>query len=147
MPLRLVLDTNVWLDWLVFHDAGLTPVQSLVNQGQAEIIIDDHCDAELVRVLGYPLQKWTLDAQGQAVCIDRFRRVARRVTVAPCAGLPQCRDPDDQKFLALAAVANAWCLITKDRALLRLGRSRYRLPFHIVTPSAFPALRSVESSP
>ena len=55
MPLRLVLDTNVWLDWLVFNDAGLAPVQSLVNDGKAEIIIDADCDAELVRVLDYPL--------------------------------------------------------------------------------------------
>ena len=144
MLLRLVLDTNVWLDWLVFNDAGLAPVQSLVNDGKAEIIIDADCDAELVRVLDYPLQKWTLDAAAQAACIQRFRSIARLVSTPSVAALPQCRDPDDQKFLVLAAGTNAWCLLTKDRALLKLAKARYRLPFHIVTPANFPVLQSVE---
>ncbi len=145
MPLRVVLDTNVWLDWLVFNDAGLAPLQALVDAGKAEIIIDAECDAELVRVLNYPLQKWTLNADAQAACIRQFRSIARNVSTTPPAGLPACRDPDDQKFLLLAAGAQAWCLITKDRALLKLAKSRYRLPFHIVTPADFPALQSVES--
>jgi len=145
MPLRVVLDTNVWLDWLVFNDAGLAPLQALVSAGKAKIIIDADCVAELVRVLNYPLQKWTLDAAAQAACIQRFRSIARSVITTPPAGLPACRDPDDQKFLALAADANAWCLITKDRALLKLAKPRYCLPFHIVTPANFPALQSVES--
>ncbi len=144
MPLRLVLDTNVWLDWLVFNDAGLAPVQSLVNDGKAEIIIDADCDAELVRVLDYPLQKWTLDAAAQAACIRRFRSIARLVSATPVSGLPQCRDPDDQKFLMLAAGAEARYLLTKDRALLKLAKARYRLPFHSVTPEGFRALQSVE---
>lgn len=144
MPLRLVLDTNVWLDWLVFSDTGLEPVKSLVNEGKAEIIIDTDCDAELVRVLDYPLQKWTLDADAQAACIRRFRSIARLASAAPVPGLPQCRDPDDQKFLILAAGADAHYLLTKDHALLKLAKARYRLPFHIVTPEGFRALRSVE---
>ena len=145
MPLRLVLDTNVWLDWLVFGDATIKPIQNLVDAGKAEIIIDSECTAELVRVLGYPLQKWTLDAEAQRTCIKRFRGVARHVTASPAGILPACRDPDDQKFLILAAGCAADCLITKDRALLKLAKRRYGLPFHIVTPAKFPELPSVES--
>ena len=146
MPLQLVLDSNVWLDWLVFNDASIKPIQNLVDAGKAEIIIDADCDAELVRVLAYPLQKWTLNAEAQAACVDRFRSVARRV-IAPLepGKLPACRDPDDQKFLVLAAAAGAFCLLTKDRALLKLAKSRYALPFHIVTPAKFPELPGVES--
>lgn len=138
MPLRLVLDSNVWLDWLVFNDAALEPVRRLVNSGDAEIIIDEACDAELVRVLAYPLQKWTLDAAAQAVCVGRFRGIARMVITPPAPALPLCKDPDDQKFLVLAAGAGAYCLLTRDRALLALARRRPRLPFHIVTPADFP---------
>ena len=145
MPLRLVLDSNVWLDWLVFGDPSIRPVQNLVAAGKAEIIIDADCDAELVRVLGYPLQKWTLDAEAQASCIRRFREIARRVTSLPAGKLPVCRDPDDQKFLALAASCGAYCLITKDLALLKLAKPRYALPFHIVNPAKFPQLPGVES--
>jgi putative PIN family toxin of toxin-antitoxin system len=145
VTLRLVLDTNVWLDWLVFDDASIKPIQNLVEAGKAEIIIDPECDAELVRVLAYPLQKWTLDSEARTDCIRRFRIVARRVIAAPAGILPECRDPDDQKFLLLAAGCEAYCLITKDRALLKLARRRYDLPFHIVTPAKFPQLPGVES--
>lgn len=143
---RLVLDTNVWLDWLVFNDAGLAPVQAQVSSGQAEIIIDAACDEELVRVLGYPLQKWTLDGKAQSACISRFRSIARSVITPAVEKLPSCRDPDDQKFLVLAASAGAYCLITKDRDLLKLAKRRHALPFHIVTPAHFRALQGVESS-
>jgi predicted nucleic acid-binding protein len=135
----------VWLDWLVFNDASIKPIQNLVDAGKAEIIIDADCDAELVRVLAYPLQKWTLNAKAQTACVDRFRSVARRIIATLEPGkLPACRDPDDQKFLVLAAAAGAFCLLTKDRALLKLAKSRYALPFHIVTPANFPTLQSVE---
>lgn len=145
MPLLLVLDSNVWLDWLVFGDASIKPVQRLVDSGKAEIIIDAECDAELIRVLGYPLQKWTLDEDARTICTKRFRAIARCVAPAPAGKLPACRDPDDQKFLALASRAGAFCLLTKDRALLKLGKRRYGLPFHIVTPAQFPELPGVES--
>jgi len=147
MSLRLVLDSNVWLDWLVFNDASIKPIQDLVDAGKAEIIIDADCDAELVRVLAYPLQKWTLNPEAQVACAIRFRSVAHRVIVPPePVKLPACRDPDDQKFLVLAAAAGAFCLLTKDRALLKLAKSRYALPFHIVTPAKFPELPGVESN-
>ena len=144
MPLQLVLDSNVWLDWLVFGDLSIKPVQRLVESGKAEIIIDAECDAELVRVLAYPLQKWTLDEEAQRVRVQQFRSIARYITAAPTGTLPACRDPDDQKFLALASRAGAFCLLTKDRALLKLGKRRYGLPFHIVTPAQFPELPGVE---
>lgn len=136
-PLRLVLDTNVWLDWLVFDDPGLASLRAAVAAGDIEIIIDAPCEAELIRVLGYPLQKWTLDATGQATSLAQYRSVVRMVDTSCAAALPRCADPDDQKFLELAAGAQAGCLITKDRALLVLARRHPPLPFHIVTPAEF----------
>ena len=48
---RVVLDTNVWLDWLVFADPGVAALRDAVAGGTAEIWIDDACEAELERVL------------------------------------------------------------------------------------------------
>ena len=36
---RLVLDTNVWLDWLVFADAGVRSIQDVVARGAAHKFI------------------------------------------------------------------------------------------------------------
>ncbi len=139
--MRLVLDTNVWLDWLVFDDPGIAPLQAAVAAGHADIVIDAACEDELIRVLGYPLQKWTLDAARQSACLEHCRRLARRIGTTGSMALPRCEDPDDQKFLELAAGAHADWLITRDQALLVLARYLPPLPFHIVTPAEFAALQ------
>ena len=38
--LRLVLDTNIWLDWLMFDDPAVAPVKAAVAAGRAEIVMD-----------------------------------------------------------------------------------------------------------
>ena len=135
---RVVLDTNAWLDWLVFDDPGIGALRAAVESGRAEAWIDADCDAELERVLAYPLGRFTLDAAARAACLERCRAVARRWAAGPSAtALPRCRDPDDQKFLVLAAACGAQYLVTKDAALLELRR---RAPFAIVAPEAFPSV-------
>src|SRR5687767_9147438 len=41
---RLVLDTNVWLDWLVFEDPGIVPIRNAAGTGRVEIYIDAVCE-------------------------------------------------------------------------------------------------------
>jgi len=132
--MRLVLDTQVWLDWLVFDEPTLAGLRATLAEGRAEVVIDSACRAELERVLAYPLGR-SVDA---AACLEQCEKVAIRVEpVAPVGGLPVCRDPDDQKFLTLAAAARADCLVTRDRELLRLAR-RCESRFAILPPGAFP---------
>jgi putative PIN family toxin of toxin-antitoxin system len=146
---RIVLDTNIWLDWLVFEDGGIAHIRQLQAAGHLEIVIDAVCEAELARVLGYPFAKRTLDAKAQAAALAQCRRIATRsdaqLPLPERARLPQCRDPDDQKFLEAALAAAADVLITKDRALLDLSRRKKRqvgrtVPFRILTPEEFEQL-------
>ena len=145
--MRLVLDTNIWLDWLVFEDTGSARIRQLQAARRLEICIDAVCEAELVRVLAYPFGKRQLTGAEQATAIARCRRIATRIDAGAPAGerarLPACRDPDDQKFLEAALAAHAGWLITKDRALLDLARRRSRnlrpVPFRIATPDDFDA--------
>src|SRR6185503_16561395 len=37
---RLVLDTHVWLDWLVFDDPGIARLRNAVGTGRAQVCID-----------------------------------------------------------------------------------------------------------
>ena len=141
MALRLVLDTNVWLDWLVFRNPDVLPIKAGVRAGEAEVFMAPACAQELERVLAYPLGKATLEAGAQAECLDECRRAVRWLDGAPgenAARLPVCRDPDDQKFLELARDCSADFLVTRDRALLVFARRKYQpLPFRIVTPREF----------
>ena len=135
---RLVLDTNVWLDWLVFEDPGIVPIREAVATGAAEVYVDAACEEELARVLAQGVTKRTFNAEA---CIEECRRLARRIEASLSAPerarLPACRDPDDQKFLEAALAAGAQFLVTKDRELLALDRRRSQLPFRIVTPAGF----------
>jgi uncharacterized protein len=135
---RLVLDTNVWLDWLVFDEPALAPLREAHAAGRIEIVMDEACEMELVRVLAYDLGKHTIGAEAQAKCLESCRRVVKRVDVTAVASLPQCSDPDDQKFLQLALAAGADVLVTKDKALLELARRT--LPFRIASPHGLGAL-------
>lgn len=129
---RVVLDTHVWLDWLVFDDPSVGPIREAQAAGRIEIVIDEACEAELVRVLAYDLGKHSLDAEAQAQRIGRLSSLVTRIEWGAAEGLPRCKDPDDQKFLELAAAAGAQFLVSKDQAVLELAR-RVRA-FHIVAP-------------
>ena len=136
---RIVLDTNIWLDWLVFDDPGMSYLILAVKENRANIFIDAACEAELQRVLAYDLAKHTLAAAAQAACLAECRRIAQRIdSAAPEAErklLPRCADPDDQKFLELALAARADVLITKDHKLLELARRTKA--FRILVPRKF----------
>ncbi len=138
--LRLVLDTNVWLDWLVFDDPSMATIRATVAAGRANVFMAADCEAELERALGYDLGKRVVDV---SACLAESRRLARRiewvVEEAERTRLPACRDRDDQKFLEAALAAGAGFLVTRDRALLKLARRA--LPFRIVTPAGFAAAR------
>jgi predicted nucleic acid-binding protein len=117
------------------------PIRNALGTGRIEIYVDAVCEAELVEVLARDFARRTLDAAAQAACIAQCRRLAKRIdAAAPAvarAALPNCKDPDDQKFLDAALAAGASCLLTKDRELLALDRQRSRLPFRILTPADF----------
>jgi putative PIN family toxin of toxin-antitoxin system len=133
--MRLVLDTQVWIDWLVFDDPATHALRAALAEGHAQIFIDAPCEAELERVLGYSLGRRTLDATAQAACLSQCRRIATKVEGKPVPEMPRCRDPDDQMFLELAVTVEADYLVTRDQALLELDRRK--LAFRIVPPGRF----------
>ena len=122
--MRLVLDTNIWLDWLVFDDAAVMPLKSARDDGTVRIAINAACLEELGRVLAYP--EFKLDAATRNALFTQVRNCTYRVNTKLLSPLPRCADSDDQKFLELARDAQADWLITKDKALLGLAKKRFR---------------------
>jgi len=126
--LKLVLDTNVVLDWLVF---SVPSVQALSERQAIQVTLLTHEPAliELQRVLNYPAFK--LDHSRQQAIMARYRLLTTQPTLPDEFSLqnqqlptdfPICKDPDDQHFLALAFHAHADALVTKDKALLALRK-------------------------
>lgn len=156
-PEAAVLDTNVWLDWLVFEDPGIDPVRAQVRAGRIRLLSLARAREELAEVLardavraqaGAARRRRGLDEDG----CDPVRAIARfdalvdlRAAAGPCGLI--CRDPDDQCFLDLAVAHRARWLLTKDRALLSLARgARRHFGLEILAPLAF-AQRTADASP
>jgi len=135
----LVIDTNVVLDLLHFDDATARPLRLALEAGRVRCAASAATLDELQRVLAYP--GFALEPARQAVLFARYRALSETAqTVEGCAGLPhkgtpihyglkpvwnrmpRCSDPDDQKFIELAAAVGAQGLVSKDRAVLKLRR-------------------------
>lgn len=143
---RVVLDTNVCLDLFVFADPRCTALRVDLDRERVEAVTDAACREEWLTVLGYPAL--ALDEPARRRATAAFDACVRRVTgqAGPTPPLPRCVDPDDQKFLLLAAVAGARWLISRDRALLALApRLRRDGRFAILTPQDWVVVTNAES--
>lgn len=132
---RLVLDTNVCLDLFVFRDPRWAALRQALEDGSVEAYTRTDCRDEWLAVLEYPHLPLT-DDDKPAVRAE-FDRLLRCLPLAEVNtfGLPLCTDRDDQKFLELALQCRAHVLVSKDKAVLKLGRrTRRQGMFAIVQP-------------
>lgn len=126
---RLVLDTNVVLDCLVFRDPDARGLSTAIESKRLELLAHPLTLEELQRVLAYPQCRLDAAAQ-QEVCanyaaittlVDTPDGFSRQQLSLPSA-FPLCRDHDDDLFLALAYHGGADALISKDRDILKMRR-------------------------
>lgn len=121
--LRLVLDTHIWLEWLLWRSPRIDPLRAGVAAGFLQLYYSSASLDEWQRVLGYP-QFALADEQIQALVAELQSLAQNCEPEAELASLPQCRDPDDQKFLELAVQCQANFLISRDKKLIKIGRHK-----------------------
>ncbi|MBB5407851.1 putative PIN family toxin of toxin-antitoxin system [Paraburkholderia sp. RAU6.4a] len=143
--LRVVLDSNVWIDILVFDDPHTRPIAAALERGALAALIDARCLAELAYVLDYPqFAHRNVDKAAALAVVARLAQLVKPCepteSAADARPLPQCKDRDDQKFLELAHAAQADWLVSKDRAVLKLAKRIARdFGFRIAQPAPFVA--------
>ncbi len=115
---RVVIDTNILISALVFggkiarlrfgwQSCSFTPLVSKVTT------------TELIRVLAYP--KFKLTPTDREDLLSDYLLFCESVAMPDLLPVtPECRDPFDVPFLALALVGEADYLVTGDRDLLVL---------------------------
>ena len=155
-----MIDTNVVLDLLHFDDAIARPLRLALEDGRVRCMVTDATLEEWRRVLAYP--EFALDPMQQAALVARYQALAETADsvgadtrlphkatpvhsgLKPVGSrMPRCSDPDDQKFIDLAAAVRAQALLSKDRAVLKLRRRCAPL-FQILTPAE--AVRWLDAS-
>lgn len=143
IPKRVVIDTNVCLDLFVFRDPRWATLLAALQGRTIEAVTRDDCRTEWLKVLEY--KHLPLDSHSRPAVVAEFDDLITCLATGVSESgtvvrLPLCSDPDDQKFLELARDAGAQTLITKDKALLKLGRKTARDGlFSIVTPEKWSA--------
>jgi putative PIN family toxin of toxin-antitoxin system len=135
----VVVDTNVWLDLLLFDDRRAQLLLQALKGGQLRAVATQPMLDELADVLTRPfIEDWPVAASQVLAQAQTMCRLVDTLP-APDRPAPRCRDPDDQKFIDLAWAWSAHWLISRDRALLMLARSASARGLQIATPADWAA--------
>ena len=136
---RIVLDTNAWLDLLLFDDPRVATLRAALHNGDICAVVNAACRAEWQRVLQYPQLQLDRDRGTRlSQAFDALACLLPDGSVRDPEPLPRCADRDDQKFVQLAFDSGARWLVSRDREVLALGRRTARAGwFEIVTPQAW----------
>ncbi len=137
--MRAIVDTNVLIAALLWHGPPHRLLES-ARGGGLSLVSSPALLAELHEVLGRPkfdaiLTRANVTRDGSLADLRRLVEVID----PPSLVEPVCRDPDDDKLLALAIAAKVDVIVSGDNDLLTLGRFR---DTPILTPSQ--ALHIVE---
>jgi putative PIN family toxin of toxin-antitoxin system len=144
-----VLDSNVWIDILVFNDMATRPIHDALRRRALHAVIDARCLAELSYVLDYPqFMRRAVDKAAALTHVAQLSTMTEHAApLVETALLPRCKDRDDQKFLELAHAAQVDWLVSKDRALLKLAKRTARdFGFRIAQPAPFAAACQLHES-
>ena len=119
MKPRLVLDTNVILDLLVFKDPSSEPIQLLLDTQQVDAVRTPASMAELMDVIGRPTFK--LSQADQEIVMQAWESCSRLIEDTAIESAPfTCRDLDDQVFINMAYSIRPALLLSKDLRVLEL---------------------------
>lgn len=135
-PPRVVIDTQVVMDWLVFAEPSVEPLVEAVRQERLHWIGTSAMQAELHHVLArgvaaaYAPDLKRIDATFERYCRSFSDSPARVIRLL-------CRDTDDQMFIDLAVACGARWLISRDRAVLALAKRARAFGLCILTPQAW----------
>jgi putative PIN family toxin of toxin-antitoxin system len=142
LMMTLIVDTNVWLDWLLFNDDCVLELKQLHSKNRIRIIATHQMRAELEEVIHRAEIGPKFIARSQfstlAAIMHEFDRLVVLLPTPPTVfDAPQCKDGDDQIFLDLAIVESA-NLISKDRAVLAMAKKfKAMYGVEVITPRNF----------
>jgi putative PIN family toxin of toxin-antitoxin system len=119
---RAVIDTNVLISAHFWRGAPHA-LFAHVRNGDLNLILSPALLAEFAQVTGRAKFQTILRRAGrpQSQILAELFQLAEMIDPPPLPA-PVCRDPDDDKLLALARAAKADIIISGDQDLLTLGR-------------------------
>ena len=116
-PIRIIIDTNLWISFLIGLKASPS-VRNILTDGTVSIVMTDILQQEIMTVASRP--KFARYFAPEA-CDRLLKFIRARSEDFPLENIPaRCRDPKDDYLLELARVADADVLVTGDKDLTDL---------------------------
>lgn len=128
---RWVLDTNVILDLLVFHDKEVHRLDDAITSGALQIVMHPETFAELTDVLSRPYFKVPAEDLEPMLLAWLSRCIAITDVLTNEAF---CRDTDDNKFFEVARLSSARVLVTKDKLVWKARKRAKRFECEVIQP-------------
>jgi putative PIN family toxin of toxin-antitoxin system len=126
----VILDTNTWLDWLLFNDNSVAEIRQRCNDKTIRLVATLRMRDELALVLVRPQFKKHFNATRQPdQLLAEFDALVEIVEAPPALVIVKtpphplmCKDPDDQIFIDLALASSPCVLISKDKLVLAVAK-------------------------
>ncbi|MGE0770611.1 MAG: putative toxin-antitoxin system toxin component, PIN family [Cyclobacteriaceae bacterium] len=115
---RLIIDTNLWISFLIGKE--LHDLKDLISFGQVKLIISDQSIRELRLVTSRQRLLKYFDTQKVEELLTLIEFVSEKVKIKKIERI--CRDPKDDFLLAMAKDGKADYLLTGDKDLLEIGK-------------------------
>jgi putative PIN family toxin of toxin-antitoxin system len=120
MKPRLVLDTNVILDLLVFQDPAAEVIQTVLDAKLVDAVRTEASMLELIDVIQRP--NFKLSKEQQQIILKQWESSSRLLENSAIEPAPfTCRDLDDQVFINMAYSIRPALVLSKDLRVLELG--------------------------
>ncbi len=129
-PNKVILDTNTWLDWLLFNDISVTEIRERCNNKTIHLIATLRMRDELALVLIRPqFTKHFNETRQPEQLLAEFDALVEIVQAPPALEIVKtpshpliCKDPDDQIFIDLALASSPCVLVSKDKLVLAVAK-------------------------
>jgi len=119
MKSRLVLDTNVILDLLVFQDPAAEVIQTVLDAKLVDAVRTEASMLELMDVIQRP--NFKLSKEQQQIILKQWESSSRLLENSAIEPAPfTCRDLDDQVFINMAYSIRPALVLSKDLRVLEL---------------------------
>ena len=124
-PLRLIIDTNLWVSFIISNKQSL--LDPLLFTEEARLLFSKELIAEIHQTIKKPKLKKYFDTNALEEMLLTFEPFIDLIEVESAVTI--CRDPKDNFLLALAKDGKADYLLTGDKDLLdlkKIGRTKIK---------------------
>ena len=129
-----VLDTNIWLDILLFNDPSVKKLSNLIFKKEILVLSCKQCDDEFSRVLKY--KNLGIEKEKQNYMLRTYKEFVKNIDFVETlnsSNIPKCHDSDDQKFVNLSCINHVDWLLTKDKQILKMKKKLGKMKVKVST--------------